>query len=149
MGWWSRLTSQEPLVDREAQLVELIKAAQKIVRSYSSLVGQSGPNLPESALPYPKDAIRASLLTVGLLESSPEMRSNLCVMYGTLEDFLPHDEWKILHEWKQMAGTEDMTAHANATLAAIPIQAAVAKRSIERMKEFNEKMAEQDGRRHV
>jgi len=152
MGWWNRQTRRATLaghLDSETELAELIKSAEKIVRSYSGLVGRSGPNLPESALPYPKDAIRAALITWGLLETNPEMRSGLCAMYGTLEDFLPDAEWKIVHEWRQMAGTKDVAALANATLEAIPLQSAPNQRCIERMKEFDKRMAAQDARRRA
>jgi hypothetical protein len=42
------------------------------------------------------------------LEDEPKTRTRLCALYVMLEDFLPHAEWKILHEWHRILNTEDM-----------------------------------------
>jgi hypothetical protein len=46
--------------------------------------GSEGTNLPESALPYPKEVIRTSLLLWAALEDEPDARTRLCALYVML-----------------------------------------------------------------
>jgi hypothetical protein len=106
MGSWNRAFVEPSAPEPSAE--DIVKQTQAVVRAYSRLIAESGTDLPESALPYPKDVIRTSLLLWAALEDEPKTRTRLCALYVMLEDFLPHAEWKILHEWHRILNTEDM-----------------------------------------
>lgn len=151
MGWWNRLFA-EPL-EPTPSADELIKQAETTVRAYSHLVAESGTNLPESALPYSKELIRTSLLLWAALEDESDTRTRLCCLYGMLEDFLPHDEWKILHEWNRIIRTKDMGSLMNADSefgrTAIRLLKETTERGAARMGEFKERLRQVDERRRV
>jgi len=138
-------TVAEPSVP-ELSAEDIARQTQTIVRAYSHLIAESGTNLPESALPYPKDAIRTSLLLWAALEDEPETRTRLCALYVMLEDFLPHDEWKILHEWHRILDTKDMDSLPNAGPRSgetvVRLINETTKRGARRMHEFKERLGE-------
>ena len=148
MGWWN-LAFVEALAP-ELSAEDIVKQTQTVVRAYSCLVAESGTNLPESALPYPKEVIRTSLLLWAALEDEPESRTRLCALYVMLEDFLPHDEWKILHEWHHILNTKDMDSLLKADPrfheTAVRLMNETAELGARRMHEFKERLGEVETR---
>jgi hypothetical protein len=125
-----------------------VKEAETVVHAYSHLVSESGTRLPESALPYPKDAIRHSLLLWGALDSDPEVRDRLCSIYALLEDFLPHDDWLVLNEWDRIVKTKDVDALMKADKEfgerAVALMKETTARRAKRMDEFKLKLHQLD-----
>jgi len=148
MGWWNR-AFVEPLAP-ELSAEDIVEQTQTVVRAYSCLVAESGTNLPESALPYPKEVIRTSLLLWAALEDEPEARTRLGALYVMLEDFLPHDEWKILHEWHHILNTKDMDSLLKADPrfreTAVRLMNETAELGARRMHEFKERLGEVETR---
>ena len=148
MGWWNRAFVEPSAPKLSAE--DIVKQTQTVVRAYSRLVAESGTNLPESALPYPKDVIRTSLLLWAALEDAPEIRTRLCALYVMLEDFLPHDEWKILHEWHRILNTKDMDflrkAEPRFRETAVRLIDETAELGARRMHEFKERLGEAETR---
>jgi hypothetical protein len=109
MSWWDRVfkSALPSPAAKEEKALEILKATETIVHAYSHLVGDSSTSyLPESALPYPKQTIRDALVMWAALQRDDrEARDQLCVLYISLEDFLPHDDWLVLHEWERMVKT--------------------------------------------
>jgi len=134
----------------EPSAEDIVKQAQTIVRAYSHLVAESGTNLPETALPYPKGAIRTSLLLWAALEDEPGTRTRLCALYGMLEDFLPHDEWKILQEWHRILNTTDIDSLQKTDPrfreTAVRLMDETTERGTRRMHEFKERLGEVEAR---
>jgi hypothetical protein len=149
MASWNRPVAEPSAPELSAE--DIAKQTQMIVRAYSHLIAESGTNLPESALPYPKDVIRTSLLLWAALEDEPETRTRLCALYVMLEDFLPHDEWKILHEWHRILNTKDMHSLSKADPrfreTAVRIINETTERGARRMHEFKERLGEVEARR--
>ena len=148
MGWWNRAFVEPSAPELSAE--DIVKQTQTVVRAYSRLVAESGTNLPESALPYPKDIIRTSLLLWAALEDEPETRTRLCALYVMLEDFLPHAEWKILHEWHRILNTKDMDSLLKADPrfreTAVRLMNETAELGARRMHEFKERLGEVETR---
>ena len=82
MGWGNRAFVEPSAPELSAE--DIVKQTQTVVRAYSCLVAESGTSLPESALPYPKEVIRTSLLLWAALEDEPESRTRLCALYVML-----------------------------------------------------------------
>jgi hypothetical protein len=148
MGWWNHAFVEPSAPELSAE--DIVKQTQTVVRAYSRLVAESGTDLPESALPYPKDVIRTSLLLWAALEDEPETRTRLCALYVMLEDFLPHAEWKILHEWHRILNTEDMDSLLKADPrfreAAVRLIEETAELGARRVHEFKERLGEVEAR---
>lgn len=147
---WRRRPSVKNAPAPELSAEDIVKQTQTVVRAYSCLVAESGTNLPESALPYPKEVIRTSLLLWAALEDEPETRTRLCALYVMLEDFLPHDEWKILHEWHHILNTKDMDSLLKADPrfreTAVRLMNETAELGARRMHEFKERLGEVETR---
>ena len=148
MGWWNRALVEPSAPELSAE--DVVKQTQAVVRAYSRLVAESGTDLPESALPYPKDVIRTSLLLWAALEDEPEARTRLGALYVMLEDFLPHDEWKILHEWHRIVNTKDMDSllktDSRFRETAVRLIDETAEHGARRMHEFKERLGEVETR---
>jgi hypothetical protein len=148
MASWNRPVSVPSAPEPSAE--DIVKHTQTVVRAYSHLVARSGTSLPESALPYPKDVIRASLLLWAAMEDGPETRTRLCALYVMLEDFLPHEEWTVLHEWHRILNTKDMDALLKADPrfrgTAVRLMNETTERGAHRMHEFKERLGEVEAR---
>jgi len=148
MNPWNRAPAEASVPAQSAE--DIVKHTQTVVRAYSHLIAESGTHLPESALPYPKDIIRTSLLLWAALEDEPGTRTRLCALYVMLEDFLPHDEWKILHEWHRILNTKNMDSLLKADPrfpeTAVRLMNETTERGTHRMHEFKERLGEVEAR---
>ena len=131
------------------EVADVLKKAEAVGRAYAHLIAESGTRLPEEALPYSKPVIRDALVLWGLATSDPAEQGRLCVLYGDLEDFLPHADWKVVHEWDRLLKSQDIDATLRSQHIvdeAVRLQAAATERARQRMDEFKERIHTVDPR---
>jgi hypothetical protein len=157
-GIWLGEWLWKPFRDAQAQqrrprskeeVAGVLKKAEAVCHAYAHLIAESGTRLPEEALPYSKPAIRDALVLWGLATSDEAERGRLCVLYGDLEDFLPHADWKILNEWDRLIKTQDVDTILKSQAVvdeAVRLQAAATERARQRMDEFKERIHAADPR---
>jgi hypothetical protein len=157
-GIWLGEWFWKPLRDAQArrraprakvEVADALKKAEAVGRSYVHLIAEFGTRLPEEALPYSKPVIRDALVLWGLATSDQAEQGRLCVLYGDLEEFLPHADWKILHEWDRLLKTQDVDAtlqSPHVVHEAVRLQTAASERAKERMAEFKARIHTVDPR---